>query len=154
MVPSLEDRAKLIYMMSHNRPVISDEERLVLEDHGGKVFVGENYYLWKTSILDKSTRGYQQPDRLAAVVILERTCTEGIERNYTKIQGIQNGDFIRSVERLYAQNLEGLGQEERTEAIMLDAVSLLAKYFVHLFYQREIREQATPIRKGAGGPYN
>lgn len=154
MVPSLEDRVKLIYMMSHNRPAISEEEMLALNNHGGKVFVGENYYLWKTSILDKSIRGYQQPDRLAAVVILERTCTKGLERDYAKIQEIQSGDFTRAVERLYPQNLEGLGEEERTGTIMLDAVSLLAKYFVHLYYQREIREQAVPIRKRAGGPYN
>lgn len=154
MVPTLEESVQLFYMISHNKPRITDEEEIILEIYGGKVFVEANYHLWKTAILDKPRRGYQQPERLAAAVILETTCTRGNERDYEQITRIQNGKFVMAVERLYNKSLEGLEPEERLEELRLESVTLLAKCFVHIFYKREIKEQVSPMRKQPDKPYS
>lgn len=145
MVPKLEDKVKLYYIMAHNRPRLTYQEDLILGQNSGKLFVESNYDLWKTEIERVSTRGYQQPDRLAARVMLKTTCTRGNERSYHKIIAIGNGRFIESIEKEYLKELEGLEPGERTDTIMLNAVTLLAKYFVNLFYQREIRDKSTPV---------
>ena len=137
MVPVLEERVSFSDLVEHQIVRLSPKElRLIITGEGERV-VEQNYNFWKSKVTRANAKGYHEPDRLVARVIMGQSYTEK-EEMYSQIRQLGGGSLYNAVERLHSEELIGLTSEEREPEVVLNTVLMLANYFVKLYQEREL----------------